>query len=335
MHAAGAVSAVVKSGTNQIHGDVFEFLRNGDFNARNAFAATRDSLKRNQYGGTLGGPIIKDELPVRRVSGTQARSRSSRSHRLRPHGADAARGFLACSTFPANIIDFTTGAPFPEDQVRRGALQSAGAQDRGSAAEGHRSVRQHDIRSGAESTRTRVWLAAVPGELAANDFCPLYGDHLLPPAYEFSKNLLDTGTGGLDDIAHAAALGDTYLFSPTTVNAFRISVNRVSVYRFNDDYFSGCDIGVNLFCFVPHQTVVTVTGGPRSASAPPSMRASFRRMSRFPMTCIWCAARIRSPWAFGQFKYQHSQIANVFSAGFVQFRQSGRRIEWGHGRGHG
>src|ERR1044072_4505509 len=50
------------SGTNQFHGNVFEFLRNGSLNARNFFAASHDTLKRNQLGGTLGGPIRKEKL---------------------------------------------------------------------------------------------------------------------------------------------------------------------------------------------------------------------------------------------------------------------------------
>jgi carboxypeptidase family protein len=58
-HAAAAVNAVTKSGSNQIHGDAFWFVRNGVFNARNAFAPTRETLKRNQFGGTIGGPIKK------------------------------------------------------------------------------------------------------------------------------------------------------------------------------------------------------------------------------------------------------------------------------------
>src|SRR5436853_2306502 len=61
-HAYAAVNAVTKSGTNQFHGDLFEFLRNGRLNARNFFATQRDNLKRNQYGGTLGGPVLKDKL---------------------------------------------------------------------------------------------------------------------------------------------------------------------------------------------------------------------------------------------------------------------------------
>src|ERR1051326_1796367 len=50
---AGSVSLVTKSGTNDIHGDLFEFVRNGIFNARNSFALRRDTLKRNQFGGTI------------------------------------------------------------------------------------------------------------------------------------------------------------------------------------------------------------------------------------------------------------------------------------------
>jgi hypothetical protein len=61
-HSAGAVNAVTKSGTNELHGDLFEFFRNGDLNARNFFAVVPDQLKRNQFGGTLGGRIIKNKL---------------------------------------------------------------------------------------------------------------------------------------------------------------------------------------------------------------------------------------------------------------------------------
>src|SRR5439155_983635 len=59
---AGSVSLVTKSGTNEFHGNLFEFVRNAMFNARNAFATKRYTIKRNQYGGTVGGPIITSKL---------------------------------------------------------------------------------------------------------------------------------------------------------------------------------------------------------------------------------------------------------------------------------
>src|SRR6185503_3008831 len=61
-HAAGVVNVVTKSGTNEFHGSVFEFVRNRMFNARNAFASAKDPLKRNQFGGVIGGPIVKSKL---------------------------------------------------------------------------------------------------------------------------------------------------------------------------------------------------------------------------------------------------------------------------------
>ena len=63
----GIISIVTKSGTNQIHGSLFEFLRNRAFDANDYFnnrlGIPRLDLKRNQYGATLGGPIRKDKMP--------------------------------------------------------------------------------------------------------------------------------------------------------------------------------------------------------------------------------------------------------------------------------
>ncbi len=56
------VNVVTRSGSNQVHGSVFEFVRNGAFNARNFFASQSDNLKRNQFGGTAGGPIVRNRL---------------------------------------------------------------------------------------------------------------------------------------------------------------------------------------------------------------------------------------------------------------------------------
>ena len=55
----GLMNAVTRSGSNQFHGTLFEFLRNSALNGRNYFSATQDGLKRNQFGGAVGGPIRK------------------------------------------------------------------------------------------------------------------------------------------------------------------------------------------------------------------------------------------------------------------------------------
>ncbi|MGH9665375.1 MAG: TonB-dependent receptor domain-containing protein, partial [Bryobacteraceae bacterium] len=61
--ASGAVTNVIlKSGTNEIHGAAYEFLRNSDLNARNFFDPSVGHLAYNYYGGNIGGPILKNKL---------------------------------------------------------------------------------------------------------------------------------------------------------------------------------------------------------------------------------------------------------------------------------
>src|SRR5215213_1918189 len=58
-HGAGATfNVTTKSGANKFHGSVFEFLRNDAFDAKNYFAVNKEKLTRNQFGGTLGGPVM-------------------------------------------------------------------------------------------------------------------------------------------------------------------------------------------------------------------------------------------------------------------------------------
>ena len=60
---AGAiVNVITKSGTNQFHGSAYEFLRNDAMDARGYFDPTRPALKRNQFGGTIGMPLVKNKL---------------------------------------------------------------------------------------------------------------------------------------------------------------------------------------------------------------------------------------------------------------------------------
>jgi hypothetical protein len=62
----GAINIVSRSGGNQIHGTLFEFIRNGYFNAQNRFITppAKDNLKRNQFGGAIGAPLQHDRLFV-------------------------------------------------------------------------------------------------------------------------------------------------------------------------------------------------------------------------------------------------------------------------------
>src|SRR5262245_45477951 len=72
---SGVMNVVLKSGTNQLHGTIYEFTRNSAMDARNFFDTTKSDLSRNQYGGTIGGPVV---LP-RKIFGPAAYNGKDRS----------------------------------------------------------------------------------------------------------------------------------------------------------------------------------------------------------------------------------------------------------------
>src|SRR5204863_8117329 len=116
------VNVVTKSGSNGFHGDLFEYLRNGNLNARNFFALTRDSLKRNQYGGTAGGRVIRDKLfffggfqgTINRSNPTATSTRIPTAAML--NGDFSAIASAACNGKPITN-PFANGAPFTGNQV--------------------------------------------------------------------------------------------------------------------------------------------------------------------------------------------------------------------------
>ena len=59
-NSGGVLNAIIKSGTNEFHGDAFEFYRDTFLNSRAFFQPTAPVFHQNQYGGTVGGPIWKD-----------------------------------------------------------------------------------------------------------------------------------------------------------------------------------------------------------------------------------------------------------------------------------
>ena len=101
-NAGGVVNIITKSGTNGFHGDLFEFDRNAVFNARNFFAGKRDQLKRNQFGGTIGGPIDIPHLYDGKnktfffagYQGTRIRNTGNGANSFRAHAGQPERRLL-------------------------------------------------------------------------------------------------------------------------------------------------------------------------------------------------------------------------------------------------
>ena len=127
------VNVVSKRGTNQWHGDGFEFVRNKVFDARNFFASppkgstdSRSPLKRNQFGGTIGGPIKKDKSFIFfGYQRTTVRSTVPGQTAVIPTPANLNGDFSNyLTTGPANplgkvvqLVDPVTGAPIPGNQL--------------------------------------------------------------------------------------------------------------------------------------------------------------------------------------------------------------------------
>src|SRR6185436_19277791 len=127
MHSGASVNAVTKSGTNSYQGNAFEFLRDKRFNAKEAFAAIDpatgkkkdDGLRRNQYGGTLGGPVVRNKLFFfGGYQGTNTRQTPSSNISHVPTAAMMAGDFTAFASPACNAgRQITLRAPFVNNQV--------------------------------------------------------------------------------------------------------------------------------------------------------------------------------------------------------------------------
>ena len=322
-HSAAAINAVVKSGTNAFHGDAFEFLRNGDLNARNFFATTRDTLKRNQFGGTVGGPIRKDKLFFfYGYQGTKVRQDPNDTTTFVPTAQMLAGNFApwvaSCNGGKSLTAPYVNNV-LPASLISPQALAVA----KSFPPPNNPNDPCGKVVYGAVIQQNQLqMLGRVDYQI--NQKQTLFGrymatTYLQPPAYGLEANILASATGGLNDLAQSATIGHTWLFNATTINAFRLAFNRVGVHRYNADYFSGCDIGVSMYCYIPHQTVVGITGGP-SIGVSTAIQASF-----IPTT--WTigddVTLVRGAHQFGfggtAFRYQSSSNANVYSAASFTF----------------
>jgi Carboxypeptidase regulatory-like domain len=259
-HAGAAVTAVTKSGTNAFHGDAFDFFRNGDLNARNFFAPTRDTLKRNQFGGTIGGPIMKDKLFFFfGYQGTKTRQDPSSVNAFVPTPAMLQGDFTACpSDIPAALASQFTGNKIAPSLFDPASLKLAAALPPTTGPCGNTSYGLVTrVNEGQYAARVDYQLSQKQSLFVRYTTT----NFVRPPSYAFTpNNLLSTGQAGLDDRTQSTIVGDTYLFTPTTVNAFRAAWNRIAIHRENTDSFSACDLGVQMYCgYLPHQGYFAVT----------------------------------------------------------------------------
>jgi hypothetical protein len=266
---SGSVSLVTKSGTNAFHGNLFEFVRNGRFNARNAFATKRDSIKRNQFGGTAGGPIVQNKLFFfGGYQGTTLRQDPSDTIGFVPTAAMKAGDFTAITSPACNAgRTITLRTPFANSRIDP-ALFSAPAVKLANKLPTSADPCGKIIYGAPSIEDTHQVVGRIDYQMS--DKHSIFGRYLFddldrPSPYNVGRNVMNSLEPSVTGRGHSLSLGSTYLFGANIVNAARLTGNRLVAGKFpadNADAGVGPeDIGVRASVFVPHSPTYTITGG--------------------------------------------------------------------------
>ena len=266
-HSGGAVNAVTKSGTNEFHGDAFEYVRNRIFNARNAFAAERDGLKRNQFGGVLGGPIIKNKLFF--FGGDQAtvvRSQPATIINFIPTPQMVAGDFTTIASPQCNNGRLITlKAPFIDNRINP-ALFSPVALN---------VVKQNPVTddpcgriqfSRKNNLDEQIIMGRMDYQQSQKN--SLFGRYeqarMNSPSDYDGKTWFSMGQPDFTRRYHSFVLGDTYSIGPNVVSAFRGTLLRTLNEKFpKTPLFTWNDVGVKNFYYPPNwgKIVVLIVSG--------------------------------------------------------------------------
>jgi hypothetical protein len=265
-HSAGAVNVVSKSGSNEFHGDAFEFVRNGDFNARDFFAPVSDNLKRNQFGGTLGGPIKKNKLFFfLGYQGTLIRSAPAAAPAVVPTAAELAGNFQAyesqCFSSPKTLAAPFVNNILPPSLISQQALAFAKNFPVGPGPCGN--VTYGQIANQDE----HMGLAKIDYQISDKQsfFARYFGTHSLQPS-SFTGTELSVQNAGTDDEVNSLVLGHTYIFGPGALNTFHATLDREGVTKFQVPIVTPDTIGVNgIYVALPNFSNINITGDFMSA----------------------------------------------------------------------
>lgn len=265
-HSAGAVNVVTKSGGNEIHGDAFEFVRNGDFNARDFFAPGSDNLKRNQFGGTVGGPIKKNKLFFFfGYQGTMIRSQPAATPAVIPTASELNGDFRnyesQCFKTPQ-----TLGGPFVNNmlapaQISPQAIQMAKHFPVGPEPCGNTTYTM------IANQNEHMGLGKIDYQISAKQsfFGRYFVTHSLVPS-SFTGTELSVQNAGTDDEVNSLVLGHTYIVGPGALNTFRATLDRDGITKFQVPIVTPSSIGVqNIYEPLPNYSNINIAGDFQSA----------------------------------------------------------------------
>jgi hypothetical protein len=328
---AGAqINVVLKSGTNEFHGSLYEFHRNAAFDARNYFAPAREPAPkyiRNQFGGSLGGALVRDRtFFFVDYEGTRARQGITRITNV-PTLAERAGDFSG-SLLPAPIDPFT-GRPFPGGVIPPERISQIG----------QRIAALYPAPNRAAPFQNFV---SSPTERDDNDSFDVRLDHIVNARsnlvfrYSFGdRRLFEPFTGPTfslvpgygDDVTRRSQnlmLGETHVFSPAFVNDLRFAFNRVAsaVRQENQGVSVNRAVGLPELSSNPRDfglSFITVTGFSPLGHEGNNPQSSVTNTFQLLDTATYARGRHLLKFGADLRAVQQNAFRDVQSRGFLQF----------------
>ena len=255
-HPGSVVNVVTRAGTNSFHGTVFDFLRNNAVNAKNYFS-TKDTLKRNQFGGVIGGPIHHDKLFFfGGYQGTVVRQQSISSTYILPTQA------ILNGDWTAYAGTKTLKAPFVNNMINPSLYNSAALQLVKNYLPLATSSNGKYLYGPPNPNHENQFIGRVDWNKSATQsmFVRYYITKYLQPGF-FNNNLLNTVNPQLDDQEQSLTLGHTYSINSSLVNSFHVAGTRSFINRGQvSSLITPKTIGINVSIPVPNYIYMAVSG---------------------------------------------------------------------------
>jgi hypothetical protein len=254
-HPGGSVNAATKSGTNSFHGDAFDYLRNVDMDAYTERfynttgvlpKAAPDNLKRNQFGGTIGGPIKKDKVFFfYGFQGTEERVLGASSTVNIPTAAALAGNFTVllsptCLGAGKQVYLNSAYVTAPDSNIIQPALLATPSAKVAAAFVAQlpeSSLTDQNCGSYSYQLHTNdhefQHVARVDWQRTQNDtlfFRYYFTNYTLLPSLQ-PGNVLSGSAPGLADRIQSIDIGDTHILSPRMISSLRISFTRTATVR--------------------------------------------------------------------------------------------------------
>src|ERR1700720_3066765 len=258
----GVVNAITRSGTNQIHGSAYEFLRNSKLDAKNYFddpTMPIPPFKRNQFGGTLGGPIVKNHTFFFADYEGIRQSKGITTVATVPSAA-ARSGTLCSSPEPGSTC---TPTPVTVDPAAQAYFTFYHLPNNGAVAGSNGDLGIFTF-AGQQVVNENFLTARVDHKFSQND--NLFGTYLYDKTPYSSPDGLENVEFSTLTARQFVALEETHIFSPRFANSIRIGGNHegvnnnLSLKAINPDA-SRTDLGVGGSAFAGRDATQVLIGG--------------------------------------------------------------------------